>query len=535
MIFRPHRVLIGSPNVDVWNHAWGPWWWWSAFSQGALPWRTALLQAPNGGVLWFIDPLLAFVGTPFVATLGPILAYNIVMFAEVVFISWAGRLLATRMGASDAASWVSAVGLACSAWVVCELHNGISEAVNIGPVALALAWGETASKRPTFRNWLLAGCGVGLAVLASPYLGLGVGLVMLVRGLPAIKHAWMGGLTALCISAPPLLALRGQLEHPDAIIKHPESMNLELALHNAVDPRTFVAPFGFRSVDLSAEGFEHSLYLGLAALTLAVIGLTTKRTATRWWLAAIVVSLLCALGPYLYWGEGWLLINNARIRLPWWALQQLAPGLAVTHPLRLGVPALAIISALAALGADRLLGARSTWLAVLVGVDALLISGAPWPIANAPAKPPAVYEHVVANTNDETAIVLDLPTDAGATMRTSRYLFWQAAAHHQPIPYGPDARANTSALINTPAFQALAQYCRRRDDERIASPPSQAAAHPSTLRTRGVRWIVLHPAVDPEAFPDLNQYLQENLGNPLDIEGTLLWDLESSSDNTLPR
>ena len=519
---RPRSVLLGSPNVDVWNHAWGPWWWWHSISSGTLPWQTALLRAPDGGTLWFIDPVLAGLGAPLVPLLGTAGAFNAVLLAEVVFMSWAGRRLARALGAGEAASWVGAVAFTASAWVVCELHNGITEAVNIAPVALALAWGHEATEAPSARAWAKAGLGVGLATLASPYLGLGVGLALAARGLPAIRWAWLGGIVAAAVAALPLLALRTQLHSPDAIIKHPESMNLQLALHNAVDPRTFVAPLGFRSVDLSAEGFEHSLYLGLLALALAAVGLVRQRRAAPWWLAALLVSLLCSLGPYLYWEDGWLLVNGARLRMPWWWLQQLAPGLAVTHPLRLGVPALAIVAGLAAAGADRLLGRRAWVLAVLVGVDGLLLSGAPWPIANAPAEPPAAY----ASLSGDGA-VLDLPTDAASTLRTSRYRYWQAASHHRPIPYAPDARASTSALISAPAFQALAALCRRRPDEqaRMGSPPPGASTHPATLAARGVRWIVLHPDVDPAVTDTLREALEADLGPGQDTDGTLVWEL----------
>lgn len=191
------------------------------------------------------------------------------------------------------------------------------------------------------------------------------------------------------------------------------------------------------------------------------------------------------------------------------------------------MPALAIVSGLAALGAERLLGRRGWLLAIVVGLDGLLISGAPWPVANTPSTPPSIYAHVTADAGDSRLGVLDLPTDAGATMRTSRYLYWQTAAHHQPISYAPDARANTASLSSVPAFQALAVLCRRRADEQIGSPPSGASTNPRTLRRHGIRWLVLHPDVDPETFGVLQETLTSQLGKPAqeDENGALLWDL----------
>ncbi len=526
MLGSPLRRLIGSPDVDVWNHAWGPWWWADCLAEGRLPWRTELLSWPKGGVLWFIDPVLGALGTPLVWLLGVVGAYNAVMFGYVLLASWAGRRLARSLGASAAASWVGAAGLAGSAWMVCELHNGISEAVNIGPVALALAWSEDAAQARSVRAWAKAGGGGGLAAFASPYLGLGVGIAVAIRGLPAIRHAWLGAVVAVLLAAPPLLALRTQLHAEDAIVKHPDSMNEQLALHNAVDPRTFFAPLGFRSVDLSAEGFEHSMYLGLVCLLLA--GLAIRRRL--WWGLAALVCMVCALGPYLYWSDGWLLAGGARLRLPWWALQKLAPGLAVTHPLRLAVPALAIVAGLAAVGADRLGRWRGAAVAAVL-LDGLLLSGAPWPIQTADATPPEVYERIRREPGEAIRWgVLDLPTDAGQTMATSRYLLWQSV-HRLPIPYGPDARASTCRLLSEPSFRALAALCRRRPDEHARlnlASVGPGGSHPGRLSTQRIRYIVLHHDIDPTVTPALRAALVTSLGPGEEGAGATLWDLQPS-------
>jgi len=134
--------LVGSGDVDVWNHAWGPWWWWDSLSRGTLPWETRLLAYPRGGVLWFIDPVLAAGGAPLVPLLGPTAAYNLAVFGFVAFASWAGARLARALGVDGPARFVASTALAGSAWMVCEIHNGITEAFDIGFVALAIAWTE---------------------------------------------------------------------------------------------------------------------------------------------------------------------------------------------------------------------------------------------------------------------------------------------------------------------------------------------------------------------------------------------------------
>ena len=48
-------LLIGNPDIDVWNHAWGYWYVAQAFEQGKMPLETNLVGAPNGGLLYYID------------------------------------------------------------------------------------------------------------------------------------------------------------------------------------------------------------------------------------------------------------------------------------------------------------------------------------------------------------------------------------------------------------------------------------------------------------------------------------------------
>ena len=171
MLRNPTRWLLGSPDVDVWNHVWGPWWWSHSFRNGQLPWSTDLLQAPDGGTLWFIDPILAGLGWP-IALLSPVLAYNFMMLFYVAFASWAVRFFARSIGADHTYQWLASAVFATSGWMISELHNGITEAANIGVVALALGCTELACRDQTrpYRSWLIAGAAIGLAMLASPYL-----------------------------------------------------------------------------------------------------------------------------------------------------------------------------------------------------------------------------------------------------------------------------------------------------------------------------------------------------------------------------
>jgi len=533
VVFSPLSTVVGSPMVDVWNHMWGSWWWFDALSQGMLPWETTLLQYPDGGTLWFIDPVLAILGLPF-AGFSPTLAYNIGIWIYLAFASWTARRFAISLGSAPSSSWIASITVVCSAWMLSEISNGITEAVNIGPVALAMAWTEDACRGQNDKQspmlWLKAGLGVGLATMASPYLGLGVGVVVAVRTLTSFhqtwKWSWLGGLTSIVVASPTLLLFRVQLEATNAIIKRPDGMNDSLALHNAVDPRTFIAPFGFQSVDLTDEGFVHSMYLGIFALFFAVRAIKDHKG----WAFAGVISMLCALGPYLYWGDGWVMTSGARLRLPWFMLQQMASGLAVTHPLRLGVPTLAIVGGFAAVSLTTPYWLdRIRTIGILIAIDGLLISGAPFPLSTASSTIPGVYELVEQDPRDVG--VLDLPTDSGSNMMASKYLYWQSY-HNKGIPYAPDVRASTSSLLNNTAFRRLAALCTRRADEhqRLGlHNRSPGSTDPRTLSSQGYGWIVLHKNIDPTVYQQLLEVLQADLGAGLTIDDATIWRLETQS------
>ena len=245
------------------------------------------------------------------------------------------------------------------------------------------------------------------------------------------------------------------------------------------------------------------------------------------WLAAAVVCAVFSLGPFLYSGGAYVQWDGHLLRMPWFGVQKLAPGLAVTHPLRLAVPVVAIVAALAA----RALVVSPRWVVAValwaLSVDSLVVSGAPWPLQTAPgALPPALVAVTRAPGEPVRHAVLDLPTDAGATMATSRYLFWQTQ-HRRPIPYAPDARASTSSLLNESAFRLLAQLSSRREDEgtRIGMGASGGVPHAFGLADFGVRWIAVHHDLDEAASARIAAQLTQELGPGERTGDTTLWDL----------
>lgn len=494
MALSPSTRLVGHPHVDVWNHAWGPWWFWTRLSQGVLPVQTELLAAPVGGRLWFPDLLGALAGAPLVPLLGPILAWNLVVLFHLALASLGGRRLAVELGADSRASWVAAAGLACSPFVLSEVHNGISEAFAVGPSVLTLALMLRAARpglgvREGILSVLGLGLVAGLTAGGSAYFSIGtatVGLLLLPWTLWRARTALPGVLLrlllalglALAIALPILRTAWWTLQADWLVFRPPvrELADMEAQLrHNAVDPRTFFWPGDFQSVDLSAEGFLHSSYLGVVVLLLAL--------RARLWLPllAVVGGLVLSLGPWLWYEGDWVLRGGDRLMLPYRHLIEFLPASALGHPQRVGLPAIALLLALAARGLSGLRPAIAGGLGALALVELLLVAPTPWPLARTPVvdRQPAAW--IAAQASSPQEIVLDLPADLPPTMRTSRHLFYQAL-HGQPVPYKPDVRAGTASIGGLRSFRWLTGM-------EEGEAPSGGAAE---LERWWVRWVVVH-------------------------------------------
>jgi len=466
LLLSPTTRLIGHPDVDVWNHAWGPWWFWSCLSQGELPLATRYLAAPDGGRLFFPDLLGALVGAPLEPLAGVVLTWNLVVLFHVGLASVAGRALARAVGAGKRESWLGAAALACSPYLLSEVHNGISEAMALGAPVLALAALISALKHGGWARWLGLGLAAGLTLAGTAYYSLGVAFVAvplvadaLVRQAGRRREILGGMLGAVAVAVllgGPVLAAAWWTVQTDALVFRPPHTSLQelepQLIHNAVDPRSFFWPGDFQSAQLPGEAFRHTSYLGFVVIFLAL------RSRARTLLAASLVPLVLSLGPWLWVHGSWLTVGGLRVCLPYRLLFELLPRSTLGHPQRVGMPGIALIVALAARGLGGLRPRVAVGLAVGAVLELLLLSPAPWPVARTPtidlAVPRAVRRLVSERGAGPRAIVLDLPADVGHTMRASQHLFYQSL-HGFALPYKPDVRASTSSLGGLPAFRWL--------------------------------------------------------------------------------
>jgi hypothetical protein len=466
------QELIGDPAADVWNHAWGYWYVAESLGRGAWPFFTELAGGPDGGTLWFIDAPGAIVMTPVTWLLGPAVAYNLVLMGRLALTGWATQGLARELGSPG---WLAGVAAMTSPFLLCELGNGISEVCAAQWLAMSL-W--AAARAKGWAGWALTGLLMGICGVVTFYYGLAsaalVAVVALWRRDPKALAAI--GVQAL-LFLPIWFVFKASLAAEDALILRGTDLDVALLRHNAVDPRVFVMPGGFQSIDLQArfgEALVHTGYLRWTLLLLAGWATWANRKLWGWWLV-ILASVAMGMGHYLFWDEQFVEAGGRLLALPFGWLKAVLPEVAITHPLRFALGANLVLAAVAACAP---LGRMRGPAIALVAAEGIFASAANWPLPMSPTDVPSFYEDV------GEGMVLDLPMEAGATMKTSQY-FWFQTVHERPIPWTPDVRRGS--VRDPDVFWAAGSNTL---GENPVTPPAGALDHYAL--------IVIHPEMEPD-------------------------------------
>jgi len=533
----PATSLIGHPDVDVWNHAWGYWFIPHQISNLDWPFSTDLIGVPEGGDLYFIDLLGAVIGTPLAWCFGPAVAYNGVMVLRIAGAGLAGQALAGSVLGKGPHCAVAGLGLATLPFLLTEMSNGISEVVAIHWIVWCLWAGWLVLEEPTRKGWVRLAVLFGITTIANFYYGLVSAMVLAVMGGLRGFRAWRAGwrpsrldavepIRALVLGAVIALpfwgAFQWTLRSENALIVRPKQFGVGWILsHNAVDPRTYFMPGDFQSVDLAAygEAFVHTGYLRWTVIVLAIIGLVRNPKLRDWGIAA-GVSLVLGLGPILYLGE-WVKIGGHAVSLPFYWAQLLLPDVAITHPLRLSVGGQIIAVLLAAGG---LVSLGRSWMAPLAGVlivvESLWASPGPWPVPTADARVPAAYGEIAGS-----GPVLDLPGSVGVTMATSRY-FWYQTAHGRGIPYSPNVRLDSCRDLEVQS--AFTDPYLREGKHQIVEHPAKGPDLYQKALARRYSAIVLHTDLEERAgLKSAYTPVLTSVFGPPTIDGSLkVWTFE---------
>ena len=271
----PGELLIGHPDVDVWNHAWGYWFVPDALASMSLPVSTDLI-APHGGALYFIDMLGALIGAPLAWILGAAVAYNGVLILRIAAAGLAAQCLTEALTGKGSHAWIAGMAYASTPYLLSELHNGITEVATVHWLAWVLLMAQRVREEPSPARWRWLGVAQGLCTAANFYYGLVSGMMVLVVLAWDAASRWrtqqpigLGGVRsvlgavglAAVIALPFWGAFQWSLVTETAIVVRPSEVASSWMIeHNAVDLRTFFIPSSTNFSAPSTSIFTNAIF-----------------------------------------------------------------------------------------------------------------------------------------------------------------------------------------------------------------------------------------------------------------------------------
>lgn len=517
------ELVPGASRSDLWNSLWSMWFVADSLGAGRLPWETALLNHPDGGVLMVADPLGALVGLPLVPLVGLEAAYGLLVMVRLAAAGLCAHAAAVwwrrELGGSATAGewlgpgpWLAGVALTGAPMLLAGVHNGTSESTAWAPMVLACWACLAAQRRPSLRRVGVAAAALALATLASGYSAvIAFVIASLLSVVPPPRPVlWRMGPVALgLVLALPLAALQHcGATHPDNLvgIKNARELALVRRTTGAADPWTFVLGGDFRSPDFAeisryGEAFIHTAYVGHVVFLTALV-VVLRRRVPPWILVAGLGLALLALGPvWVQDGAAVIFWDERVLPLPYLLLERL-PGLgslSLVWRLGAGLVLAVALTAGAGLPSSTRIQRRLGWALVLAALlETTLLS----PLRGGPALTDArIHPLVVALREAPPGAVVNFPVAGG------RAYLHEQTAHGHPLAATLNFPNNTTGQ----RFwrKALAELDRvvadgdpvevlqsARAQERFARGVAKAA------RALQVRYLVIHS--DPDARPDMH-------------------------------
>lgn len=505
---RPVAAVPGSPRGDLWDGLWSFWAFADRVGGGRSPFRVdGLLNHPDGGSIWFADPLGALLLLPLVPLVGVAAAWTVAVLAHLVFLGLVGHALGDAVGQGrPGAGWVAGVLLAASPMMLSQIHNGATEAVGGGWLVLAALRLHRLRESPSAPNAAWAGLALGLAGVAHWYAAVGGALLLAlfvgasVRSV-ATARAWaLAAALALVAVAPAGLAAAAVTRAEDGVVGIKSARELATVRRTIgpADPVGYLHPGDYRSPDFRElarydEDYVHCHYLGWVGL-LAALGALRRREGTGVWWAALGVGAVLAMGPVLARGGAPVILpGRLAIPLPYLLLEPLPGFRDLSLVYRLAWLAVVALAALAARGAG---GRFAPLWAVALVVETRLWSPAAGLPAHADARPAAP---LLVLAEAPPGAVMNFPVVGG------RAYLYEQTVHRHPL----------AASLNFPNNAAARRVWAAAMDRLDAPPDVLRAAVVAAARREGVRYLVIHD--DPLARPDTHDAAARALAGVLPV------------------
>ena len=548
-LFSAPRTVVGHVNSDVWAHVWGFWWINDTLSSGgslwSIPWETRLLNYPRGGVLYFIDMLNAVLSLPLQNFVAVETAYNLLVGFEVFLLGVAGFLLGSWYSGSRFGGILSGLMLQLSPFVLGEIHNGISEVINVSWCILYIYFLMTLQRG----RWrcLTAGLVLFVAFIGNWYFGLSslifTALYLVWKERRGLLRPWKSPfcrrlaitlVLAGLLTAPVAAAFYSSINQTDSIVKRSKIPDKRVFLneHNLSDVLNYLRWTDYTSPNLKQKfhsDYLHLCTIGPLALILAVIGACKrKKERSFWWMVSAVFFVLSA-GAYLYINNNFVRFDGGYILLPFYYLSIVFPPIAlISHPHRFSIFVITAAAVFAAVGGTWFTGCFSSGkkrtvagaclVAVLVA-ETLLLSPAPFPVSTARMTLPPFYEAISRGENENKAL-LDLPMAFDPFILNNRY-FYHQITHRRPVPYTlNDPQATYVSALGSNAFTLSLhsmEYQQYQPEERTFYREELVQAGLKKLRDDGFGHIVVHLDYFEREVSLTNSvnYLTKYLGEPV--------------------
>jgi hypothetical protein len=515
-----------DPPLFIWYLRWTPW----ALGHGHTPLLTDHLLYPGGANLMWNPSIVvpALLLAPVTQTLGPVVAYNVLVTAALPLSAWCAFMVFRRYAQSSLAAAVGGLVYGFSPYMLAQSYGHPNLFLAVFPPLLLLIADEALVRQRLPRPLLGGALGllVSLQLLTGEELlatsavvaGLGVALLAALRPAEVRRRApyalavlGIGAAVAVLLCAYPLGVQFLGPRRPGSILPARETYIADL--------RAFVVPALSERLPLFGRFViaDSEAYVGvplLALLVVAVIALRRHRVVVFAALLGLGAAIL-AMGPRLH-------IDGRRtgVALPWRLVDHL-PLLETVITLRLMVYAYLMIGLILAVALGRLLSRRpGLRLAGTAGVALALVPLFPaTPFPSTAATVPEFFRGEGVRRIPEGSAALVTPV---LDLRT---MLWQAEAGMRyrmpeggvftPGPDGPNFEMAPSAL-RTRLFSL----------QTGGTPPPTMAAHERALylrdlATMGVSSVVVGPA--PGSAGE-TQFFRVLLGRePESVGGVSLW------------
>jgi hypothetical protein len=316
--------LVGwNPASDFQVMTWSLWWWPWAIGHGVDPLRTHLLWAPHGfPTIWLTAiPAVSLLASPLTLTLGPVVAYNALMFAAVGLAAACAFLLCQELTGRVGASVAGGLMVGLSPYMVGHTASQHLDLTFVWPVPL-IAWvivRRVRGRWPNGRSFVLllavllvVELGSSLELFLDLTLVLGLAFAIALVGARGARRevGRLGGLVGLAYCAiSPLVGGAAYLALTSAhaaLPYPPASYSIDLANVVVPTPLSLLGSTGAaREIARHFVGNigEQDGYLGLPAVALIALAARARWKRGAWFAASLLLVVLAAsLGPLLTMG-----------------------------------------------------------------------------------------------------------------------------------------------------------------------------------------------------------------------------------------